>query len=84
MSAYMSVIAGSIVMVVLICAKDVYFSTPSSWARRSSIHFQVYGYIFSDEEEVIRLVSQVMPLVASFQVRPALLVREIAPWGASE
>lgn len=54
MSAYMSVIAGSIVMVVLICAKDV------------------YGYIFSDEEEVIRLVSQVMPLVASFQIADGL------------
>ena len=28
----------------------------------------VYGYIFSDDEDVVRLVSKVMPLVASFQV----------------
>ncbi|KAG1727222.1 hypothetical protein EDB19DRAFT_1750679 [Suillus lakei] len=28
------------------------------------------GYIFSDHEDVIRLVSKVMPLVASFQVFP--------------
>lgn len=28
----------------------------------------VFGYIFSDDEEVVRLVSKVMPLVASFQV----------------
>ena len=29
---------------------------------------QVYGYIFSDDEDVVRLVAKVMPLVASFQV----------------
>ncbi|EJD02298.1 MOP flippase [Fomitiporia mediterranea MF3/22] len=32
----------------------------------------VYGYIFSDDEEVVRLVSKVMPLVASFQVADGL------------
>ena len=29
---------------------------------------QMYGYIFSDDEDVVRLVAKVMPLVASFQV----------------
>ena len=33
---------------------------------------QVYGYIFSDDESVAQLVSQVMPLVASFQVADGL------------
>ena len=28
----------------------------------------VYGYIFSDDEKVVRLVADIMPLVASFQV----------------
>ena len=28
----------------------------------------VYGYIFSDDEDVVKLVAKVMPLVASFQV----------------
>jgi len=32
----------------------------------------VFGYIFSDEEDVVRLVSKVMPLVASFQVADGL------------
>jgi len=32
----------------------------------------VYGYIFSDDEDVVRLVSKVMPLVASFQVADGL------------
>ena len=29
----------------------------------------VYGYMFSEDAQVVRLVSQVMPLLASFQVR---------------
>lgn len=29
----------------------------------------VYGYLFSDDEQVVALVADVMPLVASFQVR---------------
>lgn len=29
---------------------------------------QVYGYIFSEDADVVTLVSKVMPLVASFQV----------------
>jgi MATE family multidrug resistance protein len=32
----------------------------------------VFGYIFSDEEDVVRLVGKVMPLVASFQVADGL------------
>ncbi|KAL5532735.1 ERC1_1 [Sanghuangporus sanghuang] len=32
----------------------------------------VYGYLFSDDIEVVRLVSKVMPLVASFQVADGL------------
>jgi len=32
----------------------------------------VYGYIFSDDDSVAQLVSQVMPLVASFQVADGL------------
>ncbi|TFY79853.1 hypothetical protein EWM64_g4158 [Hericium alpestre] len=50
-SALLSMITGLVVMIVLMCVKDV------------------YGYIFSDDEAVVRLVAQVMPLVASFQVR---------------
>lgn len=30
---------------------------------------QVFGYLFSDDADVVHLVSKVMPLVASFQVR---------------
>ncbi|KAJ7777307.1 MOP flippase [Mycena metata] len=32
----------------------------------------VYGYLFSDDVDVVRLVGQVMPLVASFQVADGL------------
>jgi MATE family multidrug resistance protein len=54
LSALLSVITGTIVMIALLLAKDV------------------YGYIFSDDESVAQLVSQVMPLVASFQVADGL------------
>ncbi|KAI0311917.1 MOP flippase [Amylostereum chailletii] len=53
-SALLSVITGSIVMVVLICTKDV------------------FGYMFSDDDEVVGLVSKVIPLLASFQVADGL------------
>ena len=33
---------------------------------------QVFGYIFTDEHDVVLLVSKVMPLVASFQVADGL------------
>ena len=33
---------------------------------------QVFGYLFSDDEAVVKLVSKVMPLVASFQVADGL------------
>lgn len=32
----------------------------------------MYGYFFSDDEDVVLLVSKVMPLVASFQVADGL------------
>ncbi|KAJ7600375.1 MOP flippase [Mycena floridula] len=53
-SALVSVIAGSVVMIIMMATKDV------------------YGYIFSDDRDVVKLVSQVMPLVASFQVADGL------------
>ena len=34
--------------------------------------FQVYGLLFSDDRDVVVLVSKVMPLVASFQVADGL------------
>ena len=33
---------------------------------------QVFGYLFSDDANVVALVAQVMPLVASFQVADGL------------
>jgi MATE family multidrug resistance protein len=69
-SALLSVIVGSIVMIVMMATKDVglLFLFPScgsnSWYSRG----QVFGYLFSDDLDVVMLVSQVMPLVASFQV----------------
>ncbi|KDR80908.1 hypothetical protein GALMADRAFT_91594 [Galerina marginata CBS 339.88] len=53
-SALLSVVMGSIVMVIMIASKDV------------------YGFLFSHDIEVVRLVSKVMPLVASFQVADGL------------
>ena len=34
---------------------------------------QQFGYLYSDDEDVVRIVSEVMPLVASFQVSPRLI-----------
>ncbi|KAG1857342.1 MOP flippase [Suillus subalutaceus] len=48
--AFISVIVGFIVMIIMLAARNK------------------FGYIFSDDEDVVRLVSKVMPLVASFQV----------------
>ncbi|TFK34014.1 MOP flippase [Crucibulum laeve] len=53
-SAFLSVVVGIVVMVVMIATKDV------------------YGYLFSDDIDVVVLVSKVMPLVASFQVADGL------------
>ncbi|KDQ51770.1 hypothetical protein JAAARDRAFT_40799 [Jaapia argillacea MUCL 33604] len=53
-SAFLSVVVGLAVMVVMIATKDV------------------FGYIFSDDVNVVHLVSKVMPLVASFQVADGL------------
>ncbi|KAJ7876263.1 MOP flippase [Mycena leptocephala] len=53
-SALLSVVIGSIVMIIMMATKDV------------------YGYIFSDDVDVVQLVAQVMPLVASFQIADGL------------
>ncbi|KAL0954080.1 hypothetical protein HGRIS_005227 [Hohenbuehelia grisea] len=53
-SAFVSVVVGTIVMIVMMACKDV------------------FGYIFSDDTDVVGLVSRVMPLVASFQVADGL------------
>lgn len=52
--AFISVIVGSVVMIVMLAARNK------------------FGYIFSDDEDVVRLVSKVMPLVASFQIADGL------------
>ena len=58
-------------MVSLLLAKDVRPppTPPDSTLKKNK---QVYGYIFSNDESVVHLVSQVMPLVASFQVADGL------------
>lgn len=33
---------------------------------------QVYGYLFNGDKDVVKLVSRVMPLVASFQIADGL------------
>ncbi|KAJ3551743.1 hypothetical protein NM688_g4529 [Phlebia brevispora] len=53
-SAFLSVVVGMVVMIILIVTKDV------------------FGYIFSNEKDVVLLVSKVMPLVASFQIADGL------------
>jgi hypothetical protein len=61
-------------MVSLLLAKDVRPPTPLTPPNSTSknIYIQVYGYLFSNDESVVHLVSQVMPLVASFQVADGL------------
>ncbi|THU97692.1 MATE efflux family protein [Dendrothele bispora CBS 962.96] len=53
-AAFLSVIVGAIVMIILIACRDV------------------CGYVLSDDADVVRLVSLVMPLVASFQISDGL------------
>ncbi|KAJ7173576.1 MATE efflux family protein [Mycena filopes] len=53
-SALLSVVVGLVVMIIMMCSKNV------------------YGYLFSDDVNVVRLVGKVMPLVASFQVADGL------------
>ncbi|KAI9464659.1 MATE efflux family protein [Boletus coccyginus] len=38
----------------------------------SVLILQQFGYLYSDDEDVVRVVSQVMPLVASFQIADGL------------
>jgi len=54
LSALLSALTGTIVMLSLLASKDV------------------FAYLFSDDDEVVHLVSKVMPLVASFQVADGL------------
>jgi len=53
-SAFISVLVGFTIMVILLATRDQ------------------FGYLFSDDEDVVRLVSKVMPLVASFQIADGL------------
>jgi len=60
-------------MLSLLATKDVRHSPslPPSLPLRSTKK-KVFGYLFTDDEEVVQLVSKVMPLVASFQVADGL------------
>ncbi|KAG6814832.1 hypothetical protein H0H93_012078, partial [Arthromyces matolae] len=53
-SVVLSVVLGAIVMMVLMCIKDV------------------YGRLFSDNDDLVNLVALVIPLVASFQIADGL------------
>ena len=55
-------------MLVLLVTKNVSALRQRLQDGKSS-SAQVFGRLFSDDAGVIALVSQVMPLVASFQVR---------------
>lgn len=74
-SALLSVVMGLLVMVVLIATKDVSFILRFEKILIILILYpdKVFGYMFSDDERVVSLVSRVMPLVASFQARSILL-----------
>ena len=76
-AALLSVVVGTVVMVVMIATKDVCaelfsFSCENSMCQsfliKNFLFPQVFGYLFSDDQAVVKLVSEVMPLVASFQV----------------
>lgn len=62
-------------MLSLLASKDVRLPPPPppiSPPHTPPPISQIYGYLFSNDESVVRLVSQVMPLVASFQVADGL------------
>jgi MATE family multidrug resistance protein len=59
-------------MISLIASKDVRAFIRLK-SRASSNHVsQVFGFIYTDDVSVVKLVSKVMPLVASFQVADGL------------
>jgi multidrug resistance protein, MATE family len=70
-SALLSVIIGSVVMIVMMATKDVEISFSFIYETYQHV-IQVYGYLFTDDIAVVKLVSKVMPLVASFQVADGL------------
>lgn len=70
-SALLSVVTGVTVLVVLMATKDVGLFLQTFDIAFSS-PFQVFGRIYTDDVDVVRLVSRVMPLVASFQVADGL------------
>jgi len=61
-----------VVMVAMMASKDA--SSLFKTAHWAFINFplQVFGLLFSDDRDVVLLVSKVMPLVASFQVADGL------------
>lgn len=76
LSALLSALAGAFVMLSLLASKNV---RPSQTKMRKKKvapdlnHFpKVFGYLYSEDESVVRLVAQVMPFVASFQVADGL------------
>ena len=74
LSALLSIITGIVIMVSLF-TKDVRPSqskSPTQTNQKKTIKW-VYGYLFSDDKSVIHFVSQVMPLVALFQVADGLV-----------
>ena len=71
-SALLSVVVGSVVMSILLITKNVSSHFVASAAGRLTL-LQEFGKLFSDDMDVIALVSKVMPLVASFQARTEIL-----------
>lgn len=59
-------------MLCLLGSKDVRPSLPLPLPLPLRHRTQVFGYLFSNDDAVVHLVSQVMPLVASFQVADGL------------
>ncbi|KAF8448854.1 mate-domain-containing protein [Boletus edulis BED1] len=64
--ALVSVLVGFTIMVILLATKNAKFCT------YAETMLQQFGYLYSDDENVVRIVSKVMPLVASFQIADGL------------
>ena len=75
MAALLSVVVGVVIMIVMLATKNV--SVLHYIIRvliaKPTIHYpKIFGYVFSDDINVVKLVSEVMPFVASFQVADGL------------